>query len=370
MDNKEEYSDFMEKLMKNEGMDDEDFIAALSEAQQNIMDNADKILAEMTGVADVSEFMNLSKAEQNRRMMELNDRLFDMIGMTQEEAVDLERQARDNERQARDNERREIFENTQASEKLLEELGKMYRNAIYIQARESAEVATGCSKIGGVPDIHSGFQWFRNEEGRAITFLMQINCKEIHQLDKDNIFPEKGMLYFFYDFDNNPWNSSDEGGKGYAVYYYDGDISELRSCPFPDDRGCEYFKYAEENCVIDEQPVKFFAVPDLPEYDDYQKTDEEYSYEEYEAARHKLLGYDPDAYSEDFFKLGGYSNSIQYSLSEEFDSGYVQLCQLSTFESENCGFMFGDSGNLYFYIKKEDLSSRRFDRVEMTLQCY
>ena len=55
---------------------------------------------------------------------------------------------------------------------------------------------------------------------------------------------------------------------------------------------------------------------------------------------------------------------------EEFDEDYVQLCQLSTFESDNCGFMFGDGGNLYFYIKKSDLAEKRFDKVKISLQCY
>lgn len=360
MEDNKDYIGNLEEIMNNAAIDDEDFIAALSEAQKNIMDNADKILAEMAGVADVSEFMELPKAEQSRRMEEMNNKFLEMIHMTPEEAAELDRQARDKER-------REIIENIQIPEELSEELGKMYRNAIYIEAAESAEVYPGCSKIGGFPDVPADFQWMRSNEGNALTFLMQINCEEIHPLDKDNIFPEKGMLYFFYDFDSEPWDSEE---NGYAVCYYDGDIPELQPCPFPDDRGSGYFKYAEENCVINEQPVKFFSAPDLPEYDDNEDAAEKYSYEEYEAARYKLLGYDPDDYSEEYFKLSGYSNSIQYGLSEEFDSSYVQLCQLSTFECDGCGFMFGDGGSLYFYIKKEDLSSRQFDKAEISLQCY
>ena len=84
----------------------------------------------------------------------------------------------------------------------------------------------------------------------------------------------------------------------------------------------------------------------------------------------RLLGYDPFEYSEKYFKLGGYSNSIQCGLSDVFDESFVQLCQLTTFESGQCGFMFGDGGNLYFYIKKEDLRNREFGSTEIVLQCY
>lgn len=364
MDNNNDYIKHLEDIMRSEGMDDEELMKKTLDAQQEIMMNADRMLAEMTGFDDISEIMNMPRAEQERIFKDLNNRFFEMMDIDPDDFSESSDLLMERE------ERRKMLESVDVPEELLKELEKRYRNVIFIKAEESEDVMTGSSKIGGYPHVPADFQWFRNNEGKALTFLMQINCEDIHNIDKDNIFPEKGMLYFFYDFENEPWNSSDDGGKGYAVYYYGGDISELLPCPFPDEAGENYFRYAEENCVIDEQLVEFFAVPDLPEYDDNEDAADKYSYEEYEAARYKLLGYDPDAYSDDFFKLGGYSNSIQYGLYEEFDGSYVQLCQLSTFESEKCGFMFGDGGCLYFYIKKEDLSSKQFDRAEISLQCY
>ena len=32
--------------------------------------------------------------------------------------------------------------------------------------------------------------------------------------------------------------------------------------------------------------------------------------------------------------------------------------------------MFGDCGHIYFYITKEHLAARRFDRIWLILQCY
>lgn len=366
MDNNNDYIKQLEEIMRSEGMDDEELMKKALDAQQEIIMNADRLMAEMTGFDDISEIMNMPRAEQESIFKDLNDRFLEMTGMT---GIDPDDYSESSDLLMEREERRKMLESVDVPDELLKELEKCYRNVIYIRPEE-AEVYHGCSKIGGYPLVPADFRWFRNNEGKALTFLMQINCEDIHKIDKDNIFPEKGMLYFFYDFDNNPWDSSDDGGNGYAVYYYGGDISELQPCPFPDEAGENYFRYAEENCVIDEQPVEFFAVSDLPEYDDNEDAADKYSYVEYEAARYRLLGYDPNAYSEDYFKLGGYSNSIQCGLSEVFDSSYVHLCQLSTFESEKCGFMFGDGGCLYYYIKKEDLSSNRFDRAEMTLQCY
>ena len=46
------------------------------------------------------------------------------------------------------------------------------------------------------------------------------------------------------------------------------------------------------------------------------------------------------------------------------------LFQLDTVEHEGFELMFGDSGHIYFYIKKEDLSQRNFDQIWLILQCY
>ncbi len=46
------------------------------------------------------------------------------------------------------------------------------------------------------------------------------------------------------------------------------------------------------------------------------------------------------------------------------------LFQLDTVEHEDFCLMFGDAGRIYFYIPKEDLQARRFDRAWLILQCY
>ena len=36
---------------------------------------------------------------------------------------------------------------------------------------------------------------------------------------------------------------------------------------------------------------------------------------------------------------------------------------------DKIGYMFGDCGNIYFWIRKQDLAERRFDKVWCILQC-
>ena len=49
---------------------------------------------------------------------------------------------------------------------------------------------------------------------------------------------------------------------------------------------------------------------------------------------------------------------------------WMLLFQLDTVELGGFELMFGDCGHIYFYITKEDLAARRFDRIWLILQCY
>ncbi len=44
--------------------------------------------------------------------------------------------------------------------------------------------------------------------------------------------------------------------------------------------------------------------------------------------------------------------------------------QLDSFEKGDLSLDFGDCGSIYYYIRTEDLTARRFDRVWLIRQCY
>ena len=55
---------------------------------------------------------------------------------------------------------------------------------------------------------------------------------------------------------------------------------------------------------------------------------------------------------------------------EAYADDWTLLFQLDTVEQEGFSLMFGDGGRIYFYIRKEDLRAKRFDRIWLVLQCY
>ncbi len=48
---------------------------------------------------------------------------------------------------------------------------------------------------------------------------------------------------------------------------------------------------------------------------------------------------------------------------------WTLLFQLDTVEHRGFSLMFGNYGRIYFYIRKDDLRAKRFDRIWLILQC-
>ncbi|MBQ3162540.1 MAG: DUF1963 domain-containing protein [Oscillospiraceae bacterium] len=341
----------MNELMKNLSDAEAELLKNMDEYQRNMLERADEMMKSMLGVDDLDDFMKMSKKEQNERAEKMNDMLFDMMGISKEEAMAAEKEMLMKSKEGRTN--------AVPDPELADNIKKYIKNAVYIKPEKSiSEVEAGHSKIGGMPDMPSEFEWYRNESGEPLGFVMQINCEEIHSYDKDGIFPESGMLYFFYDLENQPWELCDDE-QGAAVYYYNGDMDELAPLEFPSD--------ISEECIVEQCGLSFESRPDVPCYEDYDDCDD---WEVYYASAVSALGFDPDEYGDIRFKLGGYSDIIQNSINEEFGEEYIQLCQLDTYENGNSYIMYGDGGRLYYYIKASDLANRKFDEIQIRLQCF
>lgn len=324
--------------------------------------NAEARMLEAFGVQDADELRSLSHKELKERSREINKTLMAQLretpGFDDEEPEKHEYRPRPR--------RAKRTEPAQIPDDLL----PFVKNTVVC---DIAEEAQGLSKIGGKPLLPDGFSWPLNEYDEPLSFLLQINFAEVHPFDKDNIFPDHGILYIFYDVEEQPWDSEDGDGKGYAVYYYTGELSALSPVDYPEEKDPDdvsYGGYADENCLIYESPLTFSSFVDLPSYEDlcYICDKVKYESEEYEDIRSEITDTFPD---DDVFKLGGYPDTIQDGLYHSFEPDeYTMLCQLSTYEVPGAGFMFGDGGKLFVMIKTADLAAGDFSNAEIELQCY
>lgn len=276
-------------------------------------------------------------------------------------------------------------------QKIFEEMKKTAIVTDYAVAKK--EVPIGKSKFGGKPHLPQDFEWFYYEgedfddvtKSRPLSFLMQINLEEIAAYDEDNRLPHKGMLYFFYDLCTMRWGF-DPKDKGSARVLYIENPGNLQSIDFPED--------LDENFILPELALSFSARMDLPDYEEIAECVTETEWDDYNEER-VLYGYEP-VENEEISKLLGYANLIQGEMlleCEEVNNGiycggipevaeeekermllaskqWELLFQMSTVSVEGYELMFGDCGNIYFYIRKQDLQDRNFDNVWLILQCF
>ena len=276
-------------------------------------------------------------------------------------------------------------------DKVLESLVK---NEISVTTRPSQNGSPTRSKFGGRPAVPAGFEWPRfeceNYDGetanRPLSFFCQIDLAEIRDYDKDDLLPERGLMLFFYEQNTMCWGF-DPKDRGCARVYYFEDTSALTPADFPDDLDDEYkvreydlsFEAKDSYPSFEELECHSDADPD---WDDYDEAAENLGYD-IDCERHKLLGYanliqgemltECERTARDIY-CGDAETYQKLSEDEKNDirragADWILLLQFASIQEDDYELMFGDVGNLYFYIRKQDLAERNFDKIWLVLQC-
>ncbi len=276
----------------------------------------------------------------------------------------------------------------------IESFARQYaKNAVFLKLTDKKAEPLQ-TKIGGKPDLPPDFEWYYYEgedfngvtENRPLSFIAQINCAEIKPYDKDDLLPDIGMLYFFYELGTMTWGYSPEDKGSARVFYYDGDLSLLKQTDFPETLDKDY--------IIPEKTPEFVSVSDVPDsgevYEFYDADFQDDDYDIYQELREsefsdeiriKLLGYADLIQNTiqcecEYVSIGyDYGNGVPDTSEEEKADiekkaeDWILLFQLDTIETDDYELMFGDCGRIYFYIQKKDLAERNFDNVQLILQC-
>ncbi|ALQ36316.1 YwqG family protein [Fusobacterium hwasookii] len=273
---------------------------------------------------------------------------------------------------------------------MAEMLASLKKNEIIISTEfnNNSEIVDK-SKIGGKPYLPKDFVWPYYQE-LPLSFLAQFNLEEVSSLDKDKLLPSKGMLYFFYELETEEWGYHPES-KGCAKVFYFEDTSNFELIDFPKDME-DYYK-------IPEFKVTFKSNISLPSYENfYLLLKEDDAFKKHDISFNDFIPLYDEIFIPDnnYTKLLGYPEVIQNPMEEEceavtrgFDMGgiesypkqyqkeirsaskdWILLFQMDTIETSDYELMFGDSGHIYFWIKKEDLANKNFENIWLILQCY
>lgn len=283
--------------------------------------------------------------------------------------------------------------------KYLNTLNPILRNTVrlYQNAADEDSIAIGQTKIGGRPDLPKEITWvtetnivettatkyliFKSKKQKTITkslsFIGQINLSEVSLFDRDNILPKTGFLYFFYSAEQEAWGFDYKDNNKFKVIYWDGDVTELTRTDFPTD--------LPKHSCYDVCSVNIKSEVSLPSYGNeiYSSFtgDEEYTFWENvynDDNINKLLGYSDNIQDEMELECELVTNGIYCGDSSGYYDSRVKALEsnakdwqllLQIDSNEENKMMWGDGGRLYFWIKRDDLVNKRFDKSWFILQC-
>ncbi len=249
------------------------------------------------------------------------------------------------------------------------------------------------SKFGGRPVVPRGFEWPHYNGDMAnspLSFLCQIDLADIAEYDKEGLLPKQGMLSFFYELESMRWGFDPED-KGCARVYYFEDKNKLKALDLPDDLQEEYrvkefdLSFSCYNSYPSFEELECHSKVEC-DWDKYDKAIEKIEGREYNLniERHKIIGYADIVQNEMLTECEMTTRGFSYGTPEDFQNAsaaekkdiassatdWILLFQMASIQDEDYELMFGDCGNLYFYIRKQDLEKRDFSNIWLILQCY
>lgn len=271
-----------------------------------------------------------------------------------------------------------------------EKIGKYLRHAITITTECRDDIALGASKFGGTPDLPPDWSWptrkdRKSGQERSLDFVAQINFAESKTYDVEGELPAHGILYLFYDLDAQPWGFDPAERDGYHVAYYDGDTAQLQPRPAPQNSNHDYALGAARlhygGRLESPNPYGFLiTTAGLDEEEDETYTDAYNALQDEYALSHKLLGHSENIQGDMELECQLVTNGLYCGDPSGYQdpraaaliagaADWVLLLQIDS-DEDNCGMMWGDSGRIYLWIRREDLQARRFAQAHLILQCY
>lgn len=270
--------------------------------------------------------------------------------------------------------------------KYFDKLQPLLRNTIRLFQKETDEndIAIGQTKIGGRPDLPTEISWVtetNNEKQETVTkplsFIAQINLSETSSFDEDNLLPKTGLLYFFYSAEQGVWGFDYLDKNKFKIIYWNGDQSELKRIDFPSDlQDYSCFK----PCSVEIKSEISLPSNGHEVYEDFVDGEDDKFWEEVynDENVNKLLGYSDNIQNEMELECELVTNGLYCGDSTGYNDPKAKglepnaknwrlLLQIDSNEENE--MMWGDSGRLYFWIKKEDLLNKTFDKSWFSLQC-
>jgi uncharacterized protein YwqG len=198
----------------------------------------------------------------------------------------------------------------------------------------------------------------------------------------DDLLPASGWLYFFYDRYCEAWGYDPADRGCCRIMYADGDRSTFSRAEPPSTADP---RHVAEPCLVESWPELTLpdGHPDLkygtPAYESYRGLCEKLTGAG-GRTQHRILGHPQLIQNPMELECQLASNGVycggpegyQSKRAKSLESGAADwrlLLQIDT-DEDGPGWMWGDVGRIYFWIKQQDLKSLRFEDAWLIFQCY
>ncbi|HEU4419083.1 MAG TPA: YwqG family protein [Planctomycetota bacterium] len=249
--------------------------------------------------------------------------------------------------------------------RVLEPLAKLAQPCLLLQRRDGNAPAAPTSRLGGRPDLPSDARW-PEWRGKPQSFLAQIRLEELPAEVVPEL-PRRGVLSFFYDSTQAMGGFGTDGlGCARVLFHEDAAACVPRDPPrsLPREaRFCEVPMRAERSLSLPDISSAGDEAPELDDADD--EAFRELAHEmHWIGAGHQIGGH----------PLPIQDSAMAASIAQVLDgdarraADWLLLLQLES--DDAAGWMWGDGGALYFWIRRADLAALRFDRVWMVFECH
>ncbi len=236
------------------------------------------------------------------------------------------------------------------------------------------------SRLGGLPNLPPGLEW-PEWTGKPQAFLGQLDLAEVHHA-MPSFLPAAGYLYFFYDQEQGVWGFDPKDAGAWRVLYSPATTSLPAEHPAPKGLDSDYVYHAKP---VSLHPI--ISLPDSERLPPGQSLDDDDSdtyftmrEEPYEGmVHHQMFGF-PIAVQNDgmeeecqFVTNGIYLGNAEGHRDPRAAALKVGakewklLLQLDS--DDDTGWMWGDVGTLYFWIRESDARQSDFSKVWMIFQC-
>lgn len=242
------------------------------------------------------------------------------------------------------------------------------------------------SRIGGDPDLPPEMEWPTTRDGIPMTFLVQLNLREVAVHDESSRLPTGGMLYFFVGIDEPAYHiehrvlfvpepelasamrrrspevtALEESFSGYQL--------EPRASLEPPNYAYVDYEVIENDTVgYEEYEDLTFSLNDMQRVDAalmFGYPTGQHDDSEYEAALMICTGKNYEYSTDKALKqlTAHFAGDEEKAKQEIRDT----LMLLEIESDDDVGFCWWDAGVLHFFIRKEDLLAGRFDRTYCSL---